>query len=438
MKRFCLTLVLIVAAMGIGCSSTVLAEEVMVDRVVAVVGEQIILLSEVSRQLEAQMMERNIDRKSPPKVLSALQQEVIDAMVNEQLLQVKAKRDSMIPNPRDIDSFAKNEFAKIRKQFPDDDSFRKALEQAGLSELQLRYMYITMARKNVIQQMMMQQIEQGVSVSPQDLEAWYKANKDSLKEVPEQFKFSHIMITPKVSDARKREARDRLDAIRTQIVGGADFAEMANKYSEIPGGTKDGGSVGWFRRDDFDERFTTAAFSLKKGEVSDVVETQLGLHLIKVDDIRGDEVNARHIVILLKVTPEDEQETVKQLNGIRDDILSGKATFEDMVKKYSEDTSTRELGGQTKWLMRNDKNLPESFVKQAVLIKTGEISAPFKSEYNSYHIIRLDGHKEAHLLNIKDDQSLLESTVKQQKIIQEFDRIFSELRKETYIDIRYQ
>jgi peptidyl-prolyl cis-trans isomerase SurA len=246
------------------------------------------------------------------------------------------------------------------------------------------------------------------------------------------------MITPKISEVKKQAAREKLEGIREKLKAGADFTELANTYSEIPGGTKDGGYVGWFKRDDFDERFTTAAFSLKKGEVSDVVETQLGIHLIKVEDIRGDEVLARHIVVLLKIDPEDEQEAVKQLNAIRDDILSGKAAFEDMAKKFSEDPSTRDHGGQTKWLMRDEPNFPASFIDQASRLKVGEISSPFKSEYNSFHIMRLDGHKEAHVLNLKDDQSILEVQVKQQKIIREVERIFSELRKETYINIRYE
>jgi peptidyl-prolyl cis-trans isomerase SurA len=414
------------------------AQETTVDRVVAVVGDQILLLSDVQRQIDAQMMQRNIDKNSSPQVLSTLQNEVIDAMVNEQLLQVKARRDSLMPDPRDIDMFAKEEFAQIRKQFPDDDQYKQALDQAGLTELQLKYMYNNMARKNVIQQMMLQKIEQSVSVTPKELENWYQANKDSLKEVPEQFRFRHIMIVPKVSDARKQAATDKLLKIRQELLDGADFAETANKYSEIPGGTTDGGYIGWFKRDDFDPRFTAAAFALKKGEVSAPVESQLGLHLIKVEDIRGDEILARHIVVLLQVDDTDKEAVVKQLNSIRDDVLSGKATFADMAKKYSEDQSTRDYGGLTKWLMRGDSNLPQSFIEQVTMLKVGEISAPFESEYNAFHIIQLDNHKDAHVVILKDDQAVIEAQVKQKKIIGEFDRIFAELRKETYIDIRYE
>ncbi|MHB9028862.1 MAG: peptidylprolyl isomerase [Candidatus Latescibacterota bacterium] len=408
------------------------------DRVVAVIGDQIILLSEVRRQLEAQMMERYLDYRSDSQVLASLQTEVVEAMVNEQLLQVKAERDSIVPDQRDIDSFAKNEYARIRKQFPEDSAFQKALDEVGLNELQLRYMYQSMARKTVIQQMMLQKIEQSVSMSPQELEVWFEARKDSLKEVPEQFRFSHIMISPKVSDAKKQVVRKRLEGILQELKSGADFADLANKYSEIPGGVKDGGDIGFFKRGDFDERFTAAAFSLKKGEVSDIVETELGMHLIKVEDIRGDEVRARHIVFLLKEGEEDEGATIEELKKIREEILAGKAAFDDMAKKLSEDTSTRDFGGKTKWITRGEPNVPASFLEQASKLKEGEISLPFKSEYNAIHILRLDGHKAPHSVNLKEDRALLESLAKQEKIINEFERIFVELRKETYIDIRPQ
>ena len=162
------------------------------------------------------------------------------------------------------------------------------------------------------------------------------------------------------------------------------------------------------------------------------------MHLIKVDDIRGDEIKARHIVILLNHGENEESVTEKELNDIREDILSGKAAFADMAKKYSEDASTREFGGQTKWISRGEPNIPASFLEQASRLKEGEISPPFKSEYNAYHILRLDSRKAPHAVNLRDDRALLESLAKQEKIIREFEKIFADLRRETYIDIRPQ
>lgn len=437
MKRTLCSIALAVVFCGVFWNGSAGARE-LVDRVVAVVGDQIILLSEVQRQLDAQMMERGLNYQSDSRELAALQREVVDAMVNEQLLQVKAQRDSLVPDQRNIDLFAKNEYARVRQQFPDDETFQKALDQVGMTDQQLRYMYLAMAKKTVIQQMMMQRIEQSVSVSPRELEVWYAAHADSLAEVPEQFRFSHIMMMPQVSEAKKEAAREKLRNVLTELRQGADFGALANKYSEVPGGTKDGGYIGYFKRGDFDDRFTGAAFSLKKGEVSDIVETSLGLHIIKVEDIRGDEVSARHIVALLKLDADDEAAVVQKLSEIREQIVSGKAAFPEMAKRYTEDSSTRDFGGQTKWLTRDDDNLPASFLAWGDSLKPGEVSTPFKSEYNAYHLLRLDDHRQPHRMNLADDRATLENYVKQEKIIREFGRIFADLRKETYIDIRYE
>ena len=415
------------------------AGEQVVDRVVAVVGDQIILLSEVQAQLEAQMMARKLNYNSSSQLLASLQREVIDAMVNDQLLLVKAERDSVIPDPKDVDTTVKNMMLNIRKQFPDADAYKKALDDNGFSEVKLRYMFIKMAKKNIIQQMMIETIKQGVSLPPKEMETWYAAHKDSLQQSPEQFKLSHIMIAPKVSEEKKKAAREKIDGILQRIKAGEDFAELAKKFSEDPATAADGGDIGvYFKKTDFDERFTFPAFALKKGEVSGVVETGLGVHLIKVEDIRGNEIRARHIVLILKPDTDDEKATADRLKKIRDDVLAGTISFDEAAKKYTEDENTRNFGGQMRWLVVGDPDIPVSYIKEAAQLKKGEISAPFRDESGNFHIIKLDDRKEAHTPNMQTDRPTLEAMAKQDKVIKEFGRLFRELRDETYIDIRLQ
>jgi peptidyl-prolyl cis-trans isomerase SurA len=416
-----------------------LAKEQVVDRIVAVVGDQIILLSEAQAQIEAQMMSRKLDYNSSPKLLAALQDEVIQAMVNDQLLLVKAEKDSIIPDPKDVDTSVKNMMLNIRKQFPDDDTFKKALEENGFTEVKIRYMFNKMAKKNVIQQMMIEKIKQSVSVPPQEMETWYASHKDSLDKVPEQFKLSHIMITPKISETKKKAAREKIEGILQRIKNGEDFSELAKKYSEDTATAAGGGDIGvYFKRTDFDERFTTPAFALKKGEVSEVVETGLGLHLIKVEDIKGNEIRARHIVLILKPDSDDEKAIVDGLKNIREDVLAGKITFEDAAKKNTEDETTRNFGGQMRWLYVGDPEIPASYIREAAKLKKGEISEPFRDESGNIHIIRLNDRKESHVLSLQTDRTTIEAMAKQDKVVKEFNRLFNQLRKETYIDIRLE
>ena len=164
----------------------------------------------------------------------------------------------------------------------------------------------------------------------------------------------------------------------------------------------------------------------------------LGFHIIKVEDILGESIEVRHILIRLVPDEQDEQHIADELEKIRGDIIAGKASFDDMAKKYSDDENTKDLGGSLDWLSgeqgMSDSGLP-SFIEEGKKLKIGEISHPFKSRFG-YHILKLDDFKPSHVINIRDDRSLLEPLIKQQKFIEEYDRLIQDLRKDTYVDIR--
>ena len=187
-----------------------------------------------------------------------------------------------------------------------------------------------------------------------------------------------------------------------------------------------------------DSDVSSAAFALNKGEVSDIVESQFGYHIIKVEDIKGDRIRARHILVHVTPNEEDEKKIVEKMKELRREIVSVNTTFDEAAKQYSDDENSRDFGGKLDWLTtdpaRQDGMLP-SFAEQAKKMKPGDISEPFKSEYG-YHLLKVDGYKPAHELNIKDDRNLIEQIIAQKKILIEYERLLRELRGETYIDIR--
>ena len=139
--------------------------------------------------------------------------------------------------------------------------------------------------------------------------------------------------------------------------------------------------------------------------------------------------------MLLKPDTNDEQIIIDRLKQIREEIVSGNTSFEDMAKKYSEDENSSELGGKLQWLTREQGI--SSFIQQSEKLKAGEISEPFRSQFG-YHILRLDDYKPEHTLNIKDDNHIIRQMVIQQKNLAELDRILNKLKEETYIDIRIE
>lgn len=405
----------------------------LIDRVAAVVGDEIILLSDVRQKIRVLMIAKNMDENISNSQLQSLLREAVQDMVNEQLILIKAAQDSIDIDLKQVDLIEKERMTELKKQLGSDEAFIKALEEAGLTEQQYRYSVRESSYKYVLTETLMQQIARYNTPTTQDMEAWIIANRDSVPEIPEQFRMSHILIYSKVSEKRKEETREKLQNILKRIHEGEDFTELAKEYSKDPGSAPGGGDLGYFTRDAMVSEFSDVAFSLNAGEVSDVFETQFGFHIVKVEDVKDDQIKARHILLLLTPEAGDEERVINKLKEIREDIISGKATFKDMAKIYSEDENSSELGGRMQWLTR-EQGLP-SFIAQGEKLEPGEISEPFKSQYG-YHILRLDDYKPAHIINIKDDNQIIRQLVADKKNMEELDRILNKLKAETYIDIR--
>jgi len=415
----------------------------LVDRIMAVVGDEIILLSDVRRKISALMMSRNMDENTPANVIESLFREVIQDMVNEQLLLVKAAQDSIEVDMRQVDLLEKDQLAEIKREYGSDEAFSNALKEFGLTEQQLRYMLREMKYKYLLTETLMQEISSSNTPTSQEMEAWLVANQDSIPVMPEQFQLSHILLYPKILEKRKDETKEKLQGILKRIHDGEDFAELAREYSQDPGSAPEGGDLGFFTRNEMVPEFSEVAFSLQAGEVSNIVETKLqtgegmqfGFHIIKVEEIRSEQIRARHILMLLKPDEEDEKAIIERLKQMREEVVSGNITFEDMAKENSEDENSRELGGKLQWLTK-EQGIP-TFIIQAEKLEVGGISEPFKSQFG-YHILKLNDYKLAHTLNIKDDNYIIRQMVTQQKNMVELDRILNKLKTETYIDIRME
>ena len=422
------------------CSGMTDAAEQMIDRVVAVVGDEIILLSDIQQKMQIVMINRKLDANSPPHVLRALQDDILKGEIDDRLLQTKAARDSLVADPRDVDRLLNEQMTGLKENLGSEEAFQNALQEIGFTERQLRYMYYGMAEKNVLQQMLLDNIRRVVSVTPQDLEAWYEAHKDSLPTLNEEFKVSHIMLVPKVSDDKKQEVIKKLEGIRQRILDGEDFAELAKQYSEDPVSAPDGGDIGLFPRGMMIKEFDDAAFSLKVGEISEVIETLYGLHIIRVDESKENKVKARHILLGLTPDDEDEKKTIERMKEIRGRIVSGEVSFEDMAREYSEDPQTKDLGGKMKWLTKdaiiNVAGFQSLYDEISKLVKGG-ITEPFKSKFG-YHIAMLDDYSPEHTLNLVNDRVIIENQLYQEKTIMELERVLARLRSETYIDIRME
>ena len=435
-KKIIVTLAILT---GVFIMPGIKAAEEVVDTIVAVVGDEIILLTELQKQVNSQMMARNLDFNSPRETLMTLRDEVLQGMVDDRLLLMKAVQDTIEIDMTEVDRELKNSVQGLKQRYGSEEAFQQGLEEYGLSEVQLRTMYQSAITKNFLLDRLRLEMTRHISVTPQDMESWIAANRDSLPDIPEKYKISHILVYPEVSETRKQETREKLRDIRARVQNGEDFGELAKQFSEDPGTAANGGFIDWFTVDSgYDQDFTGAAFALQKGEVSDIVETIYGYHLIKCDDIRGNRIQARHILFRLAPNETDEEEVIRKLKDIRQKITNGEISFEDAAKEYSQDENSGDLGGKLDWITSErgmgDSGIP-SFIMTAREMKKDDISEPFKSQFG-YHIIKLDNFQNSHIINVRDDRTILENLIRQKKFIEEYNRIISRLRDDTYVDIR--
>jgi peptidyl-prolyl cis-trans isomerase SurA len=261
-----------------------------------------------------------------------------------------------------------------------------------------------------------------VTITPQEVADFYKSiPQDSLPIAEDEYVFSQIVKLPKVSEEEKNAVKDRLNDYRDRILKGSKFSTIALLYSEDPGSAKKGGELGFFSRGDMVSEFENAAFALQDGEISPVIETQYGFHIIQMIERRGNQVNCRHILLQPKVSDAQLLEAKEELEKIKSEIEKGEITFEDAIIKYSDDESKINRG-----LVINPYNASASFTKDNInetmsnldrvdfsSMKEGDITNPvlFKAESaNAYRLIKVDKKVDAHRVNLVDDYGKIQES----------------------------
>jgi peptidyl-prolyl cis-trans isomerase SurA len=263
------------------------------------------------------------------------------------------------------------------------------------------------------------QIMEKVKVTPQEIEKFYSSlPQDSLPPYPATVEMGQIVIKPKVDPEVEQLAKEKLEGIRKEIVeNGKSFATMAGIYGMD--GTKDNGGELDINRKDFDAQFVSAAYRLQPGEISPVVKTKFGYHIIQMVRRMGDEAKVRHIVIVPEITNSDLQTGLKKLDSVRADLVSGKITFAEAVGKYSTDEQSKMTGGMVYDQSGNSVlavgDLDREMSQAVGELKVGEYSQPqiFVENPNAgsaraTRILYMKNRTDPHVLNLKDDYAKIQ------------------------------
>jgi peptidyl-prolyl cis-trans isomerase SurA len=402
------------------------------DRIVAVVDKQIILQSELESQLQLYAIQSKINLSANPALKDSLEKQLLDRMVEDKVLLVEAERDTSISvTNKDVETALSDQIARIKSQFGSDEAFNAQLKAEGLTLKELREQYRDEVKNQLLKDKFIQQKLEKVKVSSGEVKKFYEANKDSLPDKPAGVRLAHILISTLPGQATKDSLLSFAKLIRDKAISGEDFALLAKTYSGDPSSSA-GGDLGWFAKGSMVPEFEAAAFALQPGQISDVVETQFGYHIIKCVGRKEDKIRASHILIPLKASDEDLRVKLNLADSLDDAIQQG-ADFAEIAKKFSDDENSRDQGGELGWYGA-DNLLPE-FREALTNLDLNQVSRPVSSEFG-YHIIKLEERRESSKLDLKGDYESLAEMAKREKTQRQLSEWVAKISSSMYIDKR--
>lgn len=410
-------------------TNTVIGQQ-FADGIAAIIGKEIVLRSEVDQMIRSYALQNKINLANNPKVLKELQARVFDQLIEQKVLLAKAVEDTITVDDKDIDQRVEQHIKYMIDQVGSEEKLEEAFDNP-IKKIRRDLRKETADRLKV--DMLRRSKFVNVKVSRREVENFYATYKDSIGEIKETVEISHILKQIKPSEESKLEAKEKLSEILEMVKNGEDFEALAKKYSQDPGSGSRGGDLGFTKRGDFVKEFEEAAFALNEGDVSDIVETQFGFHIIKLIEKRGEKIRTRHILIQVQPTIDDAKKAASELEIIRSQILEG-ASFEEMALAHSDDENAYKDKGKLGLFEATDLKIPE-FKNEIAKLKIGEISMPFKTQYG-YHIVLLNNRNEKRKLSLEDDWERISEMALNIKVDKEYKKWIAILKKDIPIEIR--
>jgi len=411
--------------------TSIVFSQQLVDGIAAIVGEKTILSSEVQQLTFELAQNRGINLATDQSQYETLYNKSLRELINMDIIQLQAEIDSVYAKERDVNTTVDNQIEQYITQL---GSKEKVESYFNMPLKKIKENLYERVESSMIVQKMQANKFQDISVTRPEVIQYYNEHKDSIPQIPERVDISHILIIPKPSKSHNTETRKKLLQIKEDILNNKiSFSDAAKKYSQDPGSANQGGNLGFVSKGTFVKEFERAAFSLKEGEISDIVETEFGLHIIKLIEKRGENINVSHILLKVEAGKEDNRNTVNMLSTIKDSIISS-GDFDKFALNYSDDTDVKDNKGHLGEFPINTLQI-ESFQDIVKDLSEGEISKPFQSEYG-YHILKLNSRKPAENIRLDTHYNVLENMVTNQKRQIAWNEWLNDLYSKFYVDIK--
>lgn len=412
------------------------AQDKVVDQIVAVVGGNIVLKSDIEKMYmdqQAQGVTSDGDMKC----------EILENYLIDKLLVAEAELDTLIEVTdsqvnQQMDGQIQNYVAHFGSERAVENFFKKPIADIR-SEMRL------VIRDHLMSSQMRNKIVQDITVTPSEVRQFYRnLSSDEIPTIPTQYEYAQITMRPEISLEEENRVKAELREIKRRIEEGSSFAAMAVMYSEGPS-ANNGGEIGYLGRAQLDPEYAAAAFNLKGDRISNVVKSEFGYHIIQLIDRRADRVNTRHILMTPKVSVEAKELAINRLDSLANLIRKEELSFAQAAARFSTDKNTRNNGG----LAINQNTLSSKFTVEELEgnisrvlsnLRIGEISDPFEtvdpeSRQSVYKIVKLMNKVEAHKANLQNDYQYLADMFLVQKREKALEKWIANRQAQTYIRI---
>lgn len=437
MKRNILTIIIFAVVLTLTTKVSAQHTETVIDGVAAVVGKNIIKVSDIENAFVQVRMRQGWNNAEENRC------KIMENYLLSKLLIHKGEVDSIEVSPENVESQVDYYLKAYLQQYGSKEALQAA---TGYTYDEMHDLYTDLIHDRYLSQQAQNQITQNVKITPMDVEAYYKSiPQDTLlkNKIPEEIEISEIVLEPVVSEQERERAKNQIAQLRERIVQGEKFAMLATLYSEDPGSAKKGGELGFFTRGTMVPEFEAAAFALKPGEVSPIVESMFGYHIIQLIERRGNSINCRHILIVPKVQPQDILAARMKLDSIATQVRLGKMDFAEAARQYSV-AGTKSSGGVVANPMTGNNRMTKEIFKElypgitTASMNPGDVSnaTQIKDEEENktyYKIVQLNNRIPEHVANLTDDyDKLYELTLEQAKEKKLWDWA-AKMAKNTYI-----
>lgn len=391
----------------------------VIDRVIAQVGDNIILHSDI----EAQKMQAKNEQIDVDTLTECY---MLEELLYQNLLLDQAKLDSIEISDGQVNAEMENRLRTIENQI----GSREKLEAFyGKTYTQIKEEFREVIRDRMMSQEMERQITKDVTVTPRDVERFFKnIPEDSIPYVNEKIAIQQIVIYPKINQSSKNKVIEKLREWRKDILNGdRNFAAVATVHSEDQGSAKDGGKIE-ATRGMMVKPFEAAAFSLEVGEISDVVETQYGYHIIQLLDRKGDDYTIRHILKTPEVGRKELMDAAALMDECHARLKKKEITWEKAVKEYSEDEDTKQNNGNLSnpytgdqyWDVQNINQIDPQIFGIINTLKDGQISEPSlytdqQNKKQGVRLVRIKDRTKPHVANLKEDYNFIKKAAENEK-----------------------